>query len=98
MEVLKSLQPEKWQRSQIVEELEHALAAIDDAEDDFVKSSRRLQSLRPTEDSAATPVVVERAAPPAPETPQELMKRGFALSLPLIVSLFVLMLAAKFMF
>jgi chromosome segregation ATPase len=46
LDILKSLQPEKWHRSQVDEELDQALAAIEDAEADFAKGIRRLESLR----------------------------------------------------
>ncbi len=102
IEVVKSLLPEKWQRSQVAEELERALAAIDDAEDDYVKSIRRLQSLRP-EQVKAEGSDLQAAPQPVPvgipqESMQELIRRGLGLSLPLIGGLAVLMLWAKLLF
>ncbi len=47
LEVLRGLQPEKWQRHQVDEELDLALAAIEEARTDFAKSTRRLDALRP---------------------------------------------------
>jgi len=47
LDVLRGLQPEKWQRHQVDEELDLALAAIEEARTDFAKSSRRLDALRP---------------------------------------------------
>ncbi|MBL9115127.1 MAG: hypothetical protein JNJ83_08965 [Verrucomicrobiaceae bacterium] len=102
LEVLKSLQPEKWQRSQVGEELDRALAAIDDAEDDYLKSSRRLQSLRPESAVGAGAEALATAhaaiAPSTPEPMKELIRRGFGLSLPLVASLVVLMLLARLIF
>ncbi|MFM2168657.1 MAG: hypothetical protein RIS79_3028, partial [Verrucomicrobiota bacterium] len=48
-DILKSLQPEKWHRSQVDEELDQAVAAIEDAEADYSKGMRRLESLRVVE-------------------------------------------------
>ena len=103
IEVLKSLQPETWQRAQVGEELDRALAAIDDAEDDYLKSSRRLQSLRP-ETSKTEGVEAPSVAPvtqvqvQADDSMQALIRRGFGLSLPLLGGLLILMLAAKVLF
>lgn len=103
LEVLRSLQPEKWQRAQVDEELDRALSAIDDAEDDYVKSIRRLNSLRPEEagdDEDEADVGGRRSAAVAAgeETMQELLRRGLGLSLPLLAGLLVLMLVARFLF
>ncbi len=107
-EILKSLQPEKWHRSQVDEELDHALAAIEDAEADYSKGSRRLETLRVVE---TAPVVASVAHSAAEESQNESvsfsthsedlivwLRRGFAFTLPLMGALFVGLLLAKMMF
>jgi predicted transcriptional regulator len=102
LEVLKALQPEKWQRADVLEELDSALAAVDDAENDYLKSTRRLQSLRPEpetiESTQAAAPSLAGAAPAEPESMKDLMRRGFALSAPLIASLLALLLIARALF
>ena len=103
LEVLRSLQPEKWQRNQVDEELGRALDAIEDAKDDYIKSSRRLVSLRPQTashhgDQASEEQRQGRSATAAQEDFVALVKRGLALSLPLIVSGLVGLVLAKIMF
>ena len=103
LEVLRGLQPEKWQRNQVDEELGRALDAIEDAKDDYIKSSRRLVSLRPQTashhgDQSGEEQRQGRAATAAQEDFVALVKRGLALSLPLIVSGLVGLVLAKIMF
>jgi predicted RNase H-like nuclease (RuvC/YqgF family) len=112
LDILKSLQPEKWHRSQVDEELDQALAAIEDAEADFAKGVRRLESLRIVESnpiaacvSHKTTSVIEESTFEATMTcssPTEemivWMRRGFAFTLPLIGSLLLGLLLAKLMF
>jgi molecular chaperone GrpE (heat shock protein) len=101
LEVLRSLHPEKWQREEVDEQLDRALAAVDDAEGDYVKSMRRLSSSR-----ADVPVDGAQAAVAAPspgavaedESMSELLRRGFGLSLPLVGGLLVLLLVARLLF
>lgn len=103
VEVLKGLHAEQWQGGEVEEQLDRALAAIDDAEDDYIKSMRRLNSLRPVE--TEDPGQNRAAAAPLPESPAEvddsmqaLVRRGFGLSLPLLGGLLVLLLIARFLF
>ena len=102
LEVLRGLQPEKWQRHQVDEELDRAIDAIEDAKDDYIKSSRRLASLRPElagrreGEETSRPAAASMAA--VPEDFVALVKRGLALSLPLIVSGLVGLILAKILF
>lgn len=102
IEVLKSLQPEKWSREEVEEQLDCALSAVDDAEDDYVKSMRRLTSLRPADplpdETPAAAAVQNHPVIAEEETMQELLRRGFGLSLPLIGGLLVLLLVARYLF
>ncbi len=109
-EILKSLHPEKWHRSQVDEELDHALAAIEDAEADFSKGMRRLESLRATDaghsSATSTPsrADVEEtsgAGSFGPAVSEELivwMRRGFAFTLPLIGAMLLGLMIARMMF
>lgn len=112
LDILKSLQPEKWHRSQVGEELDQALAAIEDAEADFAKGTRRLESLRIVETNPISAIVSQKATAISEEqvyastmtfsSPTEemitWMRRGFAFTLPLIGSMLLVLLLAKLMF
>jgi len=103
VEVLKGLHAEQWQGEEVEEHLDRALAAIDDAEDDYIKSMRRLNSLRPveaeeSEKSPASNSPQASAAALEEDSMQALVRRGFGLSLPLLGGLLVLLLVARFLF
>ncbi|MDB6138853.1 MAG: hypothetical protein JWO94_1925 [Verrucomicrobiaceae bacterium] len=103
LEVLRGLQPEKWQRHQVDEELGRALDAIEDAKDDYIKSSRRLVSLRPQMNGRNSDPADEQqrsghSTSAAKEDFVVLVKRGLALSLPLIVAGLVGLILAKILF
>ncbi|MBE2282758.1 MAG: hypothetical protein IAE77_04775 [Prosthecobacter sp.] len=105
LEILKSLQPEKWHRSQVNEELDSALAAIEDAENDFAKGIRRLQAMAPQEPVSSGPVHLDDVD--APVLPSFLshsddmttwMRRGLAFSLPMIATVLVAIVLIRLMF
>ncbi len=103
LEVLRGLQPEKWQRTNVDAELNNALEAIEDAKDEYLKSSRRMSSLRPeTAGRRAEMEDGENAARRPAEMSKEdfkaLVKRGFALSLPLIAAGVVGLIFARILF
>jgi hypothetical protein len=102
LDILRSLQPEKWQRSHVDEELDRAIAAIQEADSDFAKASRRLSTLRPAD--AGRAVVKERALEAdgagfaLSDDLKSWARRGLGFTLPLLgMALFVLVLA-KLMF
>jgi predicted RNase H-like nuclease (RuvC/YqgF family) len=106
VEVLKGLLPEKWE-DDVIGELDKALGAIEDAEDDFVKSTRRINTLRNDTGIEAEKTHQIAAAPVAdatsmmlsePESLKDLMRKGFGLSLPLVGGLLVLLLLARALF
>ena len=106
LDILRQLQPEKWARSQVDQELDNALAAIEDAEEDYTKGVRRITACRRTEaallqselelevpstsNGAATPFAADDAA--------SWMRRGFAFTLPLIGALLVGLILIRLMF
>ena len=101
LEVLRSLQPEKWQRHQVDEELNRALDAIEDARDDYLKSSRRLVSLRPESGSRREAADEAQRAGRSAAIDEDfvaLVKKGLALSLPVIVFGLAGLVLAKIMF
>lgn len=112
LDILKSLQPEKWHRSQVDEELDQALAAIEDAEADYSKGLRRLESFRVVESNpiaanvthAVSHVESERRSETssAEISPTEeliiWLRRGFAFTLPLIGAMLLGLMLAKLMF
>jgi hypothetical protein len=105
LEILKSLQPEKWHRSQVSEELDSALAAIEDAESDFAKGIRRLHAMGPQEGmSAGTGSADDVNATAMPsflsnaDDLQTWLRRGFAFTLPLMGTVFVAIVLIRLMF
>lgn len=113
LDILKSLQPEKWHRSQVDEELDQALAAIEDAEADFSKGMRRIESLRLVESNPVAAGVAhhtltaegddreaESVFSKASPTEELIiwLRRGFAFTLPLIGAMLLGLVLAKLMF
>ena len=104
LEILKGLQPEKWHRSQVDEELDNALAAIEDAEDEFAKSNRRIHSVRPQEaaqeaTAEAQDELLEHSHPVVgTDDFPTWFRRGFAFNIPLVAGLIVLLILARLMF
>ena len=106
LEILKSLQPEKWHRTQVDEELDGALAAIEEAESGFAKGLRRLHMMTPPEsasfsgaaslDDANAPLLT--AAHGAADDWMTWMKRGFAFTLPLMATVLVAIVLIRLMF
>ncbi len=99
LKVLQSLQPEKWQRSQVYEELDHALAAIDDADSAFTQGMRLLQA-QPTVEShlgnAKTPMVPSFTA--NSDHLLVWLRRGFSFTLPLMVSALIAIVLIRVIF
>jgi prefoldin subunit 5 len=106
LEILKSLQPEKWHRTQVDEELDSALAAIEDAENGFAKGLRRLHMMTPPESTSFSgPVSLDDANASVLSSVQggaddwmTWMKRGFAFTLPLMATLLVAIVLIRLMF
>ena len=98
LEALRALQPEKWQRSHVDDELDRALTAVEDAEDDYSKGTRRVAAARATE---TTSFVDTTASPEAPATADDhltWLRRGFAFTLPMMGAIFLALILAKLMF
>lgn len=112
LDALKALQPEKWHRTQVDQELDLALVAIDDAEADYAKGMRRLQALAPVETAPhqLTPAhsagaddlpAAARMLPSFVSGSDDLatwLRRGFAFTLPLMGTVLVAILLIRLMF
>ncbi len=96
---LRALQPEKWQRAHVEDELDRAIALIGEAETDYNKWERRLQMARPAE--PAREAEADAPAPAALSENEDMLhwaKRGFAFTLPLMGALVLLLVLARLMF
>jgi DNA repair exonuclease SbcCD ATPase subunit len=97
---------EKWHRSQVSEELDGALAAIDDAEGDYAKGIRRLHAMGPQEgvsaggsnnlDDANAPVM--SAFSSNADDLKAWLRRGFAFTLPLMGTVLVAIVLIRLLF
>jgi DNA repair exonuclease SbcCD ATPase subunit len=96
LDVLRSLQPEKWQRNAPEEELDRAIEAIEDAEADFTKSVRRLENLRSVEPSQ--PSHSFAMADAGSDDLKLWFKRGLAFTLPLMLTLALCVVIARLLF
>ncbi len=105
LDVLRQLQPEKWARSQVDQELDNALAAIEDAEDDYSKGVRRINACRRSEAALLqceldldTPSGSGSGMPISGDDAAAWMRRGFAFTLPLIGALLAGLILIRLMF
>lgn len=97
LEVLRGLQPEAWQRGNLDEELDRAIGAIEDAEDEYGKVSRRLASVLPSEAAAAeAEALASRGGAALPKDFVTWMRYGLAFTLPLIVALLLFSVISRF--
>jgi DNA repair exonuclease SbcCD ATPase subunit len=96
IEVLRGIQPDKWQRNQTEDELDNAIEAIDDAESDFEKSTRRLENLRPVETTRRSGSVFKTEA--NGEQHMVWFQRGLAFTMPLIVALALGVIVVRLLF
>lgn len=100
LDVLKSLQVEKWARDRMDEELERALTAVEDAGNEYAKGTRRLSAARPAE---SAPILIDDTRPASAASLSEddaatWFRRGFAFTLPLIGTILLGLVLAKLMF
>jgi DNA repair exonuclease SbcCD ATPase subunit len=107
LDELKTFLPERWHRSQLDHELDRALSCLDEAEVSYEKGMRRIAASRPTETS---PLQLAADAEEGSALHSSLpflsggddlatwVRRGFAFTLPLIVTLIVSIVLIKLMF
>ena len=108
LEELKSFLPERWQRNQLDHELDRALGALVEAETAFEKGMRRISANRPGAAVAAPRSFFrlsheeeEEAGWEGHSAHEDLVvwaKRGLAFTLPLILTLLLGLILAKFLF
>jgi vacuolar-type H+-ATPase subunit I/STV1 len=105
LEIIRNLQPEKWSRSQVEAELDNALTAIEDADEDYTKGIRRLSTCRRSE-TASAPETQEfqpftsgpQSTPFANDDWNAWLRRGLAFTLPLIGTLIFALILIRLMF
>jgi len=105
LEIIRNLQPEKWSRSQVESELDNALTAIEDADEDYTKGIRRLSTCRRSE-TASAPESHDFQSPPsslqsttfANDDWNAWLRRGLAFTLPLIGTLIFALILIRLMF
>ena len=114
LDALKTFLPERWQRSQLDQELDRALGSLDEAETSYEKGVRRLMAHRQPEvvptphhaqpqtaAEAEQEEVAEAGAALFASTQDDLMtwvRRGFAFNAGLITTLIVVLILARLMF
>lgn len=95
--ILRDQQPELWERQTLDTELDLALAAMEDAEDEFARISRRLSAVVPhggnTTGAAESSGVSGMLG--LPEDFQACLRLGFAFTLPLAAILAFTLIAIK---
>ena len=100
LDILRSLQVEKWQRHQMDEELDRALVAVEDAASEYAKGTRRVAAVRPAD---SPPILIDDVRPTSASEVREddaglWFRRGFAFTLPLIATILLALVLAKLMF
>lgn len=102
LEELRSFLPERWHRNQLEQELDHALNSLMEAEASFEKGLRRLAASQPAGvanlEAGATPAARRQADPASADDSRAWLRRGFAFTLPLILTLLLGLILAKLLF
>lgn len=102
LEELRGFLPERWPRHQLEQELDNALGSLMEAEAGFEKGMRRLAASQPAGVAnleAASASAARRQADPADaDDTRAWLRRGFAFTLPLILTLILGLILAKVLF
>lgn len=102
LDELRSFLPERWHRHQLEQELDHALGCLLEAEASFEKGLRRLSASQPTGvanlEAGAAPATRRNADPASADDSRAWLRRGFAFTLPLILTLILGLILAKLLF
>lgn len=105
LEIIRGLQPEKWSRTQVDVELDSALTAIEDADEDYAKGIRRISTCRRSETASAPdthePLQITSgltATPFVNDDWNSWLRRGLAFTLPLIGTLIFALILIRLMF
>lgn len=106
LDQLRTFLPERWHRSQLDQELDRALHALNEAEAGFEKGTRRVHQSNASE-TAMLPMTASASNEPSAQTAtfstgtDDLalwLRRGFAFTLPLMATIILAMILAKLMF
>lgn len=92
LNALKDIHPESWSRNGLDDELDRAIGAVDDAEDEYSKASRRLALVVKGHEEE-----VSASFGGLPQDFYALMRLGLAFSLPLIVAALLVALVIKYL-
>lgn len=95
LEALRTIRPEAWNRADLNEELDRAIGAVEDAENEFGKASRRLATVLPEGSQAAFLAGVPHGSP-LPQDFRSWMLAGLAFTLPLLAGMAVLQFLGRF--
>lgn len=95
LEALRTIRPEAWKRCDLNEELDRAIGAVEDAENEFGKASRRLATVLPEGSQASFLVGSQLSGGALPQDFQSWLRAGFAFTLPLLAGIALLMLLGK---
>ncbi len=102
LDELRSFLPERWHRNQLEQELDHALNSLMEAEASFEKGLRRLAASQPAGvanlESGAAPAARRNADPASADDSRAWLRRGFAFTLPLSITLILGLILAKLLF
>jgi len=91
---LRSIQPEAWKRVHLDEELDRAITAVEDAENDFAKTSRRLSTVLPDHGHGSGHSATSLSG--LTHDFATWLRLGLAFTLPLIVTTLVVVVLVKF--
>lgn len=86
LEVLRQIHPEEWKRHRVDEELDRAIGVVEDAEDDFNKSMRRLSSVASNREEGSFGPVGGGQGLGLPQGFSQWVTMGLAFTLPLMVA------------
>jgi len=102
LDELRSFLPERWHRNQLEQELDHALNSLLEAEASFEKGLRRLAASQPAGvanlEAGTAPASRRQADPASADDSRAWLRRGFAFTLPLILTLILGLILAKILF
>jgi vacuolar-type H+-ATPase subunit I/STV1 len=109
LDIIKGLQPENWAPDQAEQELDNALALIEDAVEDYDRGQRRIapfqnaksaarQTLMPTESAAGNETGPAPSLGIQGDDLGHWFRRGLAFTLPLIATMILALVLAKLMF
>lgn len=93
LDAMRSIHPESWKRSTLDEELDRSIGAVEDAEDAFNKSSRRLSTVLP--ESSSTKAGLDGGFS-LPQDFLSCMRLGLAFSLPFMLLIIGVLIFMKY--